>query len=111
VILLAAVLLALFVLPSPWGVIVVFLGLFLELGEIAVGLHVRRRRARVGRETMIGRQAQVLQDLSPTGLVLLDGERWHARATSPAPRGSRVVITAVHGLELEVEPAPQASTR
>ena len=106
-ILLVTVLLALFVLPSPWGAIVVFLGLFLELGEIAVGLHVRRRRTRVGHETMVGRQAQVLQDLSPTGLVLIDGERWKARASAPAPRGSKVVITAVNGLELEVEPAPR----
>jgi membrane-bound serine protease (ClpP class) len=105
VILLVTVLLALFVLPSPWGAIVVFIGLFLELGEIAIGLHVRRRRTRVGHETMIGRQAEVLQDLSPTGFVLIDGERWQARASAPAIRGSRVVIKAVNGLELEVEPA------
>ena len=103
-ILLITVLLALFVLPSPWGVIVVFIGLFLELGEIAVGLHVRRRRTRVGHETMIGRQAEVLQDLSPRGFVLIDGERWQARASAPATRGTRVVIRAVNGLELEVEP-------
>ena len=54
-ILLLTVLLAVFVVPSPWGAVLVVLGLLAEAGEIAWGLHLAKGRPKTGAEAMIGR--------------------------------------------------------
>jgi membrane-bound serine protease (ClpP class) len=37
------------------------------------------------------------------GKVRFQGEVWNARASDPVSEGESVRITAIHGLELEVE--------
>ena len=48
----------------------------------------------------------VEEDLAPSGWVRVRGERWRAdaRAGAPLGRGRTVVVRAVRGLRLEVEP-------
>ena len=47
---LIALLLALFVLPSPWGVIAVVVAIAVDLVEVGVGIwYSKRRKAKVGR--------------------------------------------------------------
>src|ERR1700754_4284032 len=104
--LLIALALAFFVLPSPWGVIVVILSLFLEDIEITWGLKLARGRARVGAETMVGRTGEVVVALAPRGQIMLDGERWSARSTGSIGVGERVVVRGIDGVTLEVERAP-----
>ena len=40
------------------------------------------------------------------GQVRVDGEIWNARSTEPIDPGASVIVAAVDGLVLEVEPAP-----
>jgi membrane protein implicated in regulation of membrane protease activity len=102
--LIIAVLLAFFVLPSPWGLIVVLFACVLEIFEVTWGLRLARKRSTIGSHTLIGRQAVVVRALDPEGQVTIDGERWKARCvTGAAAVGAKVVIERVDRLTLEVK--------
>jgi membrane-bound serine protease (ClpP class) len=100
--LIIAILLALFVLPSPWGLVVVLGAACLEVVEVTWGIRLARRRSSVGAQTLVGREAIVVRALEPDGQVTIDGERWQAHSASGAPLGTRVVIERIDGLTLEV---------
>jgi membrane-bound ClpP family serine protease len=111
--LIIAVLLALFVLPSPWGVIVVIGAIGLEAVEIWWGLRLARGRSSVGVQALVGKRGRAATDLDPVGQVLIEGERWGARAARPVAVGTTIEVLSVNGLELEVAPVvakPPAQT-
>jgi membrane-bound serine protease (ClpP class) len=97
--LLGAILLAIFVLPSPWGIAVVVAGGLTDIAESLVLLKwSRRRRAVTGVEALIGETAVVT---SPTQ-VRVAGEIWEARSSDPLVVGEEVEVAAVDGLKLRV---------
>ena len=100
--LIIAILLALFILPSPWGVVVVLCAACLEVVEVTWGIRLARRRSSVGAQTLVGREAVVVRALVPDGQVTIDGERWQAHSPIEAPVGATVVIERIDGLTLEV---------
>ena len=102
--LLVALILALFVLPMPWGIVVVLGSLALEIFEIRWGLRLARARSSTGVEALVGQRAEAATDLDPTGQVLVHGERWQARSSRAVEAGTTVEIDAVNGLELAVRP-------
>ena len=105
VLFLIALLLAIFVLPSPWGVVVVVTALAIDLVEVGVGVwYSKRRRAKVGSETLVGATGTALGELRPTGQVKVDGEIWRASCDAGCDAGAEIVVRAVDGLTLEVEP-------
>lgn len=103
---LVAVLLALFVLPSPWNLIAVVVG---GAWEIATALGAlwwsQRRQATVGAEALMGREVEAKTALDPSGRVRVKGELWQARCvTGSAAAGDRVRVVGIDGLTLLVEP-------
>jgi membrane-bound serine protease (ClpP class) len=102
--LIVALLLAVFVLPSPWGLILVVLAFALEIFEIRWGLRLARRRSDTGLQAMVGKRGEAATDINPSGQVLVEGERWSAHSAKAVGIGTTVQILSVHGLELEVEP-------
>jgi membrane protein implicated in regulation of membrane protease activity len=103
---LVALLLAIFVLPSPWGAVAVAGAVVFDTAESLVLIHwSKRRRAAVGAEALIGKHAIAVDALTPEGQVKLDGELWRARCTGYAAPGTPLVVTGIDGLTLEVEPA------
>ena len=63
----------------------------------------------VGAETIVGRTGIALGRLdpdaaSPEGQVRVEGEIWGARSAEPIEPGAAVVVSAVNGLVLDVEP-------
>ena len=97
--LLGALWLAIFVLPSPWGIVAVVAGGLADVAESLVLLKwSRRRRAATGVETLIGMTAVVS---SPTQ-VRVAGEIWEARSEDPLVVGEEVEVAAVDGLRLQV---------
>ena len=60
----------------------------------------------IGREGMVGRRGLALTDFGPEGVVEVDGARWPAAGHREAgiKAGAEVVVTAVRGWELEIEP-------
>ena len=100
-----AVLLALTVLPSPWGIVAIVGAFAIDAAETAFFVRwSKRRRATVGIETLVGRTAVVVRQLTPRGQVKLDGETWEARGPAGTLPGETVVVIAVEGLVLDVEP-------
>jgi len=106
VLLAIAILLALFVLPSPWGLVAIAVGALLEIVE--TGLFIwwsKRMRAKVGVDSMVGKRGVTVSDLWPVGQVKVSGEIWKARCEAGCDVGTDVVVRAIDGLTLEVEPA------
>jgi membrane-bound serine protease (ClpP class) len=100
-----AILLAIFLLPSPWGIVAVGAGATLDIGEtLAFRWWSQRRRAHVGVETLVGQTAVAATALIPEGQVKIRGELWRARCVPGCDVGSTVVVLAVEGLTLVVEP-------
>jgi membrane-bound serine protease (ClpP class) len=114
-ILLVAILLAVFLVPSPWSWVVLVVGCILEVGEVAF---LRRWSKRIGRRTkvttgaeaMLGRTATVMAECRPKGTVRIDGQIWEAHCRAGAASGDTVRITALHELTLEVAPTREASS-
>jgi membrane-bound serine protease (ClpP class) len=97
--LLGAILLAIFVLPSPWGIVAVVAGGLTDIAESLVLLKwSRRRRAVTGVEALLGETAVVS---SPTQ-VRVAGELWEARSADALVVGEEVQVTGVDGLTLRV---------
>ncbi len=61
-----------------------------------------------GPELLVGSRGVALERLAPTGWVRVRGERWRAdaRRSPPVEAGDAVVVRAVRGLTVEVEPEP-----
>ena len=102
--LLGAILLAIFFLPSPWGLIVVFVGGILDIAESLILIRwSKRRKAKTGAEAFVGQRAVVVTPLRPMGQVRIAGEIWAARSESGADPGDEVIVRAVDGLTLSVD--------
>lgn len=102
--LLAAIVLAVFVLPAPWNVLVVVLGFLGEAGEAVFGIWYSRRRASIDdAERMIGRTVRVIEPCRPNGQISFKGERWDAVCVEGAEIGEHVRIRAIDGRRLELE--------
>lgn len=98
--LLGGILLAVFVVPWPWGIATVLGGGLLDIAESLVLLHwSKRRRSSVGAEALVGQTAVV----ATATQVRVAGELWEARAERPLVAGEEVTVTAVEGLTLVVD--------
>jgi membrane protein implicated in regulation of membrane protease activity len=104
VLLIGAILLAIFVLPSPWGIVAVVAGGLIDVAETAALWYwSRRRRAVTGAEALVGQKAVVASPLRPVGQVRVAGELWAARSESGADVGDEVIVRTVDGLTLLVD--------
>jgi membrane protein implicated in regulation of membrane protease activity len=98
-----AILLAIYVLPTEWGIVVVAGAAVLEIGETWFWYWLsHRRRPTVGVESLVGMRATVVTPCRPTGQVRVAGELWQARCDGGADPGDVVDIEAVEGLTLLV---------
>jgi membrane-bound serine protease (ClpP class) len=104
VLLVGAIVLALFVLPPWWGIALVIVAMGVEVTEVGFWIRfLRRYRITTGSEALIGASAEVIEACNPRGRVRFRGEIWHAECYSGAQVGDRVSVTEVHGLTLRVE--------
>jgi membrane protein implicated in regulation of membrane protease activity len=105
VVLTLAIVLALLV-PWPWSLIVVGLGIVGEVGEVIWGRRIAKRwRPRTGAEAMVGMQGEVVSSCRPRGQVRVHGELWEATCIEGADVGETVRVKLVDGLMLVVQPA------
>ena len=99
----AAILLALFVAPAPWGLVLVGCAIVGEVAEKVFWFRYSKRiPIAVGREAMIGLPVTVISPCRPEGRVQLLGERWKARCNAGAAVGDTVFIEAVEQITLVV---------
>ena len=93
--------------PPWWVLVIVGVGAVLfMLGAMPTVIRTRFSTPTVGREGMIGEMGRAEVDVSPDGVVLIQGARWRARTNraTPIAAGAAVRVVAVAGLVLEVEP-------
>jgi membrane protein implicated in regulation of membrane protease activity len=108
VVFVGAVLLAIFVLPSPWGLIAIAVAGIWEIAQTLYAIRwSQRRRARVGAEALVGVGARVVTRCSPSGRVAVGGEIWNARCEQGADVGDSVRVRGVQGITLLVERAQE----
>jgi membrane protein implicated in regulation of membrane protease activity len=104
-VLILTLILALVFLPWPWSGAAIVISLAWEIfGAVLSIRYSRRGRAWVGVETLVGTTAFVIMPLMPDGQVRVNGEIWRAHSEHDASVGETVLIRAVNGLTLEVEP-------
>jgi membrane-bound serine protease (ClpP class) len=105
VLLVVAILAAIFLLPTTWGIAVVIGAAAFELAEIAVFVwYSKRRRSTTGAEALVGAIGTAVTACDPECQVRVEGELWNALCEDGARRGDRVVVERVEGLTLIVAP-------
>ena len=83
----------------------VFALLFIWLSSYL--LKLRRRGAVSGKDSIIGGIGTALLDFTGDGKIWLEGEAWAARSSVAIASGQQVVVRAMDGLILEVEPTAE----
>jgi membrane-bound serine protease (ClpP class) len=78
---------------------------------LSIALRARRNKVATGAEAMIGLTALTLGPLNPSGVVLVRGEYWRARAGFDLPGSRRVRIIGIDGLTLRVAPADEGESQ
>ena len=105
-VLIVTIILALVFLELPWNAAAIAAAAGWEVSGALLSIRYSRRgRAQVGVETLVGRTASVITALLPDGQVKVNGEIWRAHSEHDVPVGAIVLIRAVNGMTLEVEPA------
>ncbi len=92
-----------FFLPLPIAGPLYFLLLAYSTWRYRSLIKSKRRPVTAGVQTLIGRTAEVI-DVSGSGAqVLVNGEIWKAKATTPLTKGGKVKIVGIEGLTLIVK--------
>jgi membrane-bound serine protease (ClpP class) len=81
-------------------VALVFAGFMIALVRLVV--QAQRRTARTGSEALVAQRGQAESEIAPEGWVIVQGERWRARAKERLASGDAVVVESVDGLVLQV---------
>ncbi|CAG2148244.1 hypothetical protein LMG31506_03774 [Cupriavidus yeoncheonensis] len=97
-----------FGVPLPMVAALSAISAIFIFGMSAILLRARRRPVVSGAETLVGSRGEVLEDLHAEGWAQVHGENWRVRSTSPLARGTPVLVTARHGLVLDVIAAGRA---
>jgi len=78
-------------------------GFFLFI--IGVGIKAQRRKPVTGTEAMIGTIGEVIEILSPTGTVKVQGELWKAESIAGTINaGEKIRVTAIKNMKIFAEP-------
>jgi membrane-bound serine protease (ClpP class) len=70
-------------------------------------LKLRKRGAVSGKDSIIGGIGTAMQSFSGTGKVWLEGEAWTAESNVAIEKNQQVIVRALDGLNLKVEPVPK----
>jgi membrane-bound serine protease (ClpP class) len=88
---------------SLWSLLPVMIAFAaFTIAIVRLVLQAQRQSARTGREGLLTRHGQAASDLVPEGWVIVQGERWRARAAEPVTAGAPVVVESIDGLVLRV---------
>ncbi len=88
---------------DPWTlvpVVLVFAAFTLALVRLVV--QAQLRQPATGMEGLVGRSGEASTDLDPEGWVIVQGERWQARAEERVAKGDPVQVVSGDGLRLRV---------
>jgi membrane-bound serine protease (ClpP class) len=97
--------------PLWWAAIVVVMIVVFMVAGMPTMIRTRFATPTIGRESMIGELGTARTDVSPDGVVVINGAPWRARTNraTPITAGSQLRVAALDGLVLEVEPLEGAA--
>jgi membrane-bound serine protease (ClpP class) len=106
VLLVIAIVAAVFWLPPAWGIAAVLAAGVIELAEVGFWIwYSKRRRATTGAEGLVGAVGVAVTPLDSEGQVRVEGELWRAVSAQGVRAGERVVVEGLEGgLTLVVSP-------
>ena len=111
-VLVGSALLAVFIVPAPWGQLLVGGALLWEIAEKLFLLRYSKRMPpAIVREALIGLPVTAISACLPEGWVKLHGERWRARCSEGAGGGDSLVVEAVEQITLIVAQPASSPTR
>ena len=88
-----AILAAVFWLPTAWGIAVVAAATVIEMAEVGFWVWLsRQRKVTTGPEALPGARGFVVLACRPEGQVRVLGELWRARCEEGADPGDEVVV-------------------
>jgi membrane-bound serine protease (ClpP class) len=88
---------------NPWRLVPVILAFAaFAIALVRLVFQAQRRRAQTGAEGLRGQPGKAESDLDPEGWVIVQGERWRARAGERIAAGGEVEVLSVEGLRLRV---------
>ena len=95
----------LFVLPTPWNVIVLLACSCSGSARSVIWRFARKKKVQTGAQTLDRPEATVIAPCKPLGQVRLAGESeiWRARCAEGAEQGETVTIVGIDQLTLIVE--------
>jgi membrane-bound serine protease (ClpP class) len=70
-------------------------------------IRLQRRGAVSGVGSIVGGTGTAMEDFTGEGKVWLEGESWHAVSSAPVAKDQPVVVRAMEGLTLHVDPLPR----
>ncbi len=94
----------------PFEIVGIIGGAFLVflLFVVPMVIIAHLRRPFVGRENLVEKVGEVIRDLTPVGLVHLEGELWKARSLEGnIPKGTQIRVRKVDGMLVWVEKSEQ----
>ncbi|WP_457752655.1 NfeD family protein [Thermococcus sp.] len=90
--------------PLSLSVTVIALLVIKDIAIVPSFGQILRKKAEVGIEALIGKEAVVVEDLTPEGIVKIGNEYWRAECINgKAKAGERVKVVRTKGLKLLVE--------
>jgi membrane protein implicated in regulation of membrane protease activity len=96
VLLVLAILAAIFWLSTPWSYLAVVAAAAVEIAELGLFVwYSRRRGATTGAEALPGLLGTVVEACRPLGQIRVDGELWRARCDEGADPGETVVVESL----------------
>jgi len=81
-------------------IVLVFAAFTLALVRLVVSAQLRQPTT--GMEGLVGRTGEAVTDLDPEGWIIVQGERWRARAEEPVAQGEAIQVVSGDGLRLRV---------
>lgn len=87
-------------------VIITIMALLFCIAAIPSLIRTRFGTPTIGREEFIGELGMAVGEINPEGIIRLRDATWKARTNQATPiaDGQECKVTAIHGIELEVEP-------
>ncbi|NSX17716.1 nodulation protein NfeD [Cupriavidus taiwanensis] len=98
-----------FGVPLPMVLAMSALSAVFVFGMSAMLMRSRKRPVVSGADTLVGSRGELIDDLRDEGWATVRGETWRVRSATPLARGTPVLVTARHGLVLEVIAAGNAA--
>ena len=90
--------------PLSLSVTVIALLVIKDIAIVPSFGQILRKKAEVGIEALMGKEAVVVEDLTPEGIVKIGNEYWRAKCINGhAKAGERVKVVRAKGLKLLVE--------